>query len=102
MCRARHSSICPATYQTPRRRSPSPCRRSNSWPLALGAAGVGPGTLVVAYSTTDADVGDPAVVDAARGGFDNAAVLDGGFDKWRPRDVRSKPASAAIRRPPSS
>lgn len=50
---------------------------------ALGAAGVGPGTRVVAYST-------PSPMWATRlwwmlrsCGFDSAAVLDGGLAKWR-------------------
>jgi thiosulfate/3-mercaptopyruvate sulfurtransferase len=67
--------------------------------LALGAAGVGPGTLVVAYST-------PTPMWATRlwwmlraSGFDNAAVLDGGFDKWR---AEGRPVEAGERRYPAA
>jgi thiosulfate/3-mercaptopyruvate sulfurtransferase len=49
---------------------------------ALGAAGVASGTRVVAYSTTAPMWATRLWWMLRACGFDNAAVLDGGFAKW--------------------
>jgi thiosulfate/3-mercaptopyruvate sulfurtransferase len=50
---------------------------------ALGEAGVGPGSRVVAYSTTTPMWATRLWWMLHASGFDNAAVLDGGFEKWK-------------------
>lgn len=49
---------------------------------ALGEAGIGPGTRVVAYTTTTPMWATRLWWMLRATGFDNAAVLDGGFAKW--------------------
>ena len=49
---------------------------------ALGKAGVGQGTRVVAYTTTTPMWATRLWWMLRASGFDNAAVLDGGFAKW--------------------
>jgi thiosulfate/3-mercaptopyruvate sulfurtransferase len=50
---------------------------------ALGAAGVGPGSRVVAYTTTSPMWATRLWWMLRSGGFDDVAVLDGGLAKWR-------------------
>jgi len=50
---------------------------------ALGAAGIGPESAVVAYSTTTPMWATRLWWMLRASGFDNAAVLDGGFAKWK-------------------
>jgi len=64
---------------------------------ALGAAGVGPGSFVVAYSTTTAMWATRLWWMLRASGFENAAVLDGGFEKWR---AEGRPIEAGERRYP--
>lgn len=67
---------------------------------ALGAAGVGPGTRVVAYSTTTPMWATRLWWMLRTAGFDAAAVLDGGFSAWtsegRPTETgpRSYPSAS--------
>jgi thiosulfate/3-mercaptopyruvate sulfurtransferase len=58
---------------------------------ALGKAGVGPDTRVVAYTTTTPMWATRLWWMLRASGFDNAAVLDGGFAKWKAegRDIES-------------
>lgn len=58
---------------------PSPERLA----AALGAAGVGPRSFVVAYSTPTPMWATRAWWLLRAAGFDNAAVLDGGLAKWK-------------------
>lgn len=50
---------------------------------ALGGAGIGPGSRVVAYTTTSPMWATRLWWMLRSCGFDNAAVLDGGLAKWR-------------------
>lgn len=70
---------------------------------ALGAAGVGPGARVVVYSTTTPMWATRLWWMLRASGFDNAAVLDGGFAKWRDegRPVESGVNSYAPDSPPT-
>ena len=61
---------------------------------ALGRHGVSNASRVVLYSTP---MGDAVLVWMLQSlGFENAAVLDGGLDKWSWKDVRSKPTGQRI------
>ncbi|MFZ5718372.1 MAG: sulfurtransferase [Pseudomonadota bacterium] len=71
--------------------------------MALGAAGVGPGSRVVAYSTTTPMWATRFWWMLRAAGFDAAAVLDGGFGAWtaegRPTeagDSRYAPATLTL------
>lgn len=67
---------------------------------ALGAAGVGQGDRVVAYSTASPMWATRFWWMLRAAGFDNAAVLDGGFAGWR---TGERPVEAGARTyPPSS
>jgi thiosulfate/3-mercaptopyruvate sulfurtransferase len=64
---------------------------------ALSAAGVGPASRVIAYSTTTPMWATRLWWMLRACGFDNAAVLDGGFGKWR---AEGRPVEAGERRYP--
>ncbi|HEV2363295.1 MAG TPA: sulfurtransferase [Caulobacteraceae bacterium] len=61
---------------------------------AIGAAGVGPNSRVVAYSTTTPMWATRLWWMLHACGFDEAAVLDGGFDKWQ---AEGRPAETGSR-----
>jgi thiosulfate/3-mercaptopyruvate sulfurtransferase len=64
---------------------------------ALGEAGVGPNSRVVAYATTTPMWATRLWWMLRASGFDNAAVLDGGFAKWL---AEGRPVEAGERRYP--
>ena len=64
---------------------------------ALGAAGVGKGARVVIYSTTSPMWATRLWWMLRASGFDDAAVLDGGFAKWT---AEGRPVEAGERRYP--
>lgn len=64
---------------------------------ALGTAGIGNGTRVVAYSTTSPMWATRFWWMLRSSGFDNVAVLDGGFGKWT---SEGRPVEAASRHYP--
>ena len=64
---------------------------------ALGAAGIGPETRVVLYSTTTPMWATRLWWMLRSCGFESAAVLDGGFGKWR---AEGRPEEAGERRYP--
>ncbi len=66
---------------------------------ALGAAGVGPESMVVAYSTTTPMWATRLWWLLRAAGFDNAAVLDGGFAKWK---AEGRPVETGERHYPSA
>ena len=67
---------------------------------ALGAAGIGPGSRVVAYTTTTPMWATRLWWMLRACGFDNAAVLDGGLPKWR---AEGRPVEAGAESfPPAS
>lgn len=67
---------------------------------ALGAAGIGPNTRVVAYTTTTPMWATRLWWMLRACGFDNAAVLDGGFAKWR---AENRPVETGVNHyPPAS
>jgi thiosulfate/3-mercaptopyruvate sulfurtransferase len=66
---------------------------------ALGAAGIGSGSRVVAYATTSPMWATRLWWMLRSCGFDNAAVLDGGLAKWR---AEGRPVEAGERRYPPS
>jgi thiosulfate/3-mercaptopyruvate sulfurtransferase len=61
---------------------------------ALGAAGVGEGTRVVAYTSTSPMWATRLWWMLRSSGFDEVAVLDGGFAKWR---AEERPVEAGTR-----
>lgn len=64
---------------------------------ALGEAGVGQGSRVVAYSTTSPMWATRLWWMLRAAGFENAAVLDGGFARWR---AEGRPVESGARRYP--
>jgi len=67
---------------------------------ALGAAGVGQDSKVVAYTTTTPMWATRLWWMLRSGGFDNVAVLDGGLAKWR---AEGRPVETGVNRyPPTS
>jgi len=72
---------------------PSPQRLA----AALGAAGVGQNSRVVVYSTTSPMWATRVWWMLRSSGFDNAAVLDGGFGKWK---AEGRPSESGERRYP--
>ena len=66
---------------------------------ALGAAGVGGGSRVVAYSTTTPMWATRLWWMLRACGFDDAAVLDGGFTKWK---AEGRPLETGERRYPQA
>ena len=64
---------------------------------ALSAAGIGPGTRVILYSTTMTAWATRLWWMLRAFGFDNAAVLNGGWKKWQVegRPISTEPASYA-------
>jgi thiosulfate/3-mercaptopyruvate sulfurtransferase len=64
---------------------------------ALGAAGIGPHTRVVAYTTISPMWATRLWWMLRSSGFDNAAVLDGGLAKWR---AEGRPVERGERRYP--
>ncbi|HLZ84494.1 MAG TPA: rhodanese-like domain-containing protein, partial [Caulobacteraceae bacterium] len=66
---------------------------------ALGAAGVGPESRIVAYSTTSPMWATRLWWMLRSCGFDNAAVLDGGLAKWR---AEGRPVETGERKYPSA
>ncbi len=82
--------------------APLPFTRPTTARLAetLGAAGIGPGSRVVAYSTTTPMWATRLWWLLRSAGFDNVAVLDGGFAKWT---AEGRPTEAGARSyPPAS
>ena len=67
---------------------------------ALGAAGVGDGSRVVAYSATTAMWATRLWWMLRSSGFDNAAVLDGGLAKWTAEGRPTEPGTRAY--PPAT
>jgi len=72
---------------------------SDRFASALGAAGVGAKSAVIAYSTTSPMWATRLWWMLRASGFDNAAVLDGGFAKWK---VEGRAVEAGERRYPPS
>jgi len=74
---------------------------AEAFAAAMGRFGVGENSRVVLYSTTTAQWASRVWWMLRNYGFDNAAVLDGGFQKWsrEGRPVESGPSRA---RPPAS
>ncbi len=66
---------------------------------ALGAAGVGPDSQVVAYTTTTPMWATRLWWMVRAAGFDNVAVLDGGFAKWA---AEGRPTETGERRYPAA
>lgn len=66
---------------------------------AIGAAGIGPGMRVVAYSTTTPMWATRLWWMLRASGFDNAAVLDGGFVKW---STEGRPTESGVNRYPAA
>lgn len=67
---------------------------------ALGAAGIGQGSTVVAYTTTTPMWATRLWWMLRSSGFDNVAVLDGGLAKWR---AEGRPVEAGVNHyPPAS
>lgn len=67
---------------------------------AMGRFGVGEGSRVVLYSTTTPQWAARVWWMLRNYGFDNAAVLNGGFQKWA-REGRPVEAGSAKQRPPA-
>ena len=68
---------------------------------AMGGFGVGENSRVVLYSTTTPQWASRVWWMLRNYGFDNAAVLDGGFQKWS-REGRPVETGAARARPPAT
>src|SRR5260370_17192233 len=68
---------------------------------AMGRFGVGEGSRVVLYSTTTPQWASRIWWMLRNYGFDNAAVLNGGFQKWA-RERRAIETGAARSRPPAN
>ena len=69
---------------------------------AMSRHGVGAATRVVLYSAGNIMWATRVWWMLCAFGFDRAAVLDGGWDKWRAEGRRSRPNRAHTRRPNSS
>ncbi len=81
-CPGRPSWTSSRSCPTPRARCASPCPGPDRLAAALGRAGVGPGTFVVIYCRSHNTMAARLWWMLRAIGFDDAAVLNGGWKKW--------------------